>query len=464
MKYKISDQFSFRRLLLYALPSIVMMIFMSLYTIVDGYFVSALVGSDALSAVNIVYPVWSLLGAISLMFATGGSALIAEALGRGEPERANRLMTFFVLTTVAICTLIAAGCLAFLDPLLGLLGANETLLPYCRQYLMPLLLFAPMSALQMLFQSYFVSASRPMLGFTLTVAGGIANMVLDYLLIAPAAMGVAGAAVATGIGACIPAVGGLVFFAGNRGGLRFSRPSCTLRALGKAMFNGSSEMVTNLAGSLTTLLFNLFMMRLIGSQGVAAITVVLYSQFLLSSLFLGFSMGVAPVLSYNLGAGNRVQLKRLLRISYAFTSLASVLVVGAALLLASPIAGIFSNGDAELRALIIRGLRLFSLGYLLMGFNIFTSAMFTALSCGLTSAAVSFSRTLLFSVVFLCTLPLLWQVDGLFLAIPFAEICTAAVSALCLKFVLPRALPRPADQASMALRQEEPAPAATDEP
>ena len=175
-------------------------------------------------------------------------------------------------------------------------------------------------------------------------------------------------------------------------------------------------------------------------------------------------MGVAPVLSYNLGAGNRVQLKRLLRISYAFTSLASVLVVGAALLLASPIAGIFSNGDAELRALIIRGLRLFSLGYLLMGFNIFTSAMFTALSCGLTSAAVSFSRTLLFSVVFLCTLPLLWQVDGLFLAIPFAEICTAAVSALCLKLVLPRALPRPADQASTALEQAEPAPAATDEP
>lgn len=441
MKSAISDHFSFPRLLLYALPSIVMMMFMSLYSIVDGYFVSALISSDALSAVNIVFPVSSFLYALGLMFATGGSALIADALGRGEPERANRLLSFFVLTAVGLCTLTAVLCLIFLDRLCLLLGADEVLLPLCRAYLGTLLFFAPMSALQMLFQSYFVTASRPMLGFVLTLIGGIANIVLDYTFIRIIPMGISGAAVATGIGYCIPAIGGLIFFARNAGGLRFGKPACTLRTLGKAMFNGSSEMVTNLAGCLTTLLFNLFMMRLIGSKGVAAITVILYSQFLLSSMFLGFSMGVAPVLSYNLGARNRGRLKRLLRMCYGFTGVSSLIVFGAAVLLSVPIAIVFSNGDGELLELIAHGMRLFSLGYLLMGFNIFTSAAFTALSCGLTSAIVSFTRTLLFSVLFLCTLPLLWQTDGLFLAIPFAELFTAGVSAVCLKIMLPRALP-----------------------
>lgn len=437
MSQSISKEFSFVQLLKFAFPSIVMMIFLSLYTIVDGFFVSRFVGTDALSAVNIVYPVVSVTIAVGIMFATGGSAIVAMRLGEGRKKTANENFTAIVVVATCVSIIFCILSILFMDPIVRFLGAKGVLVPLSKHYLLILLLFAPMSVLQMLFQSFFVTAGKPSLGLSLTIIAGICNMVLDYVLIVPAGLGIRGAALATSIGYCIPAVGGLVFFFRNRGGLCFVRPQFELRMIANSCLNGSSEMITNLSNSVITLLFNVLMMKFAGSDGVAAITIILYTRFLMTSLFMGYSIGVAPIISYHYGAANKIYLKKLFGMCFAFVLAASLLVFFTAFFSSGIIAGIFAPAGSSVYLLAVKGLRIFSFAFFFAGVNIFASALYTALSNGRISALISFSRTFLFTVVGIFLMVHFLQMDGLWLAIPFSELVTIIVVCFILRWKRP---------------------------
>lgn len=433
MNNNLAKEFDLKSLLRFSAPSIAMMVFTSLYTIVDGMFVSNLVGTDALSAINICYPLLSLFYAISIMFSTGGCAVVSIQLGEGNSKKANRLFAFITLSALVVTAALAVVSFIFLEPLLTFLGCSETLMPLCKSYLSVLLVFAPVLTLQILFQSFFVAAGKPALGLILTVSAGISNMILDYVFMAHFNSGISGAALATAAGYFIPAIGGVIFFLKNRNGLCFSLPQIDFKALLKSCTNGSSEMVTNLSTSITTMLFNITMMKHLGNDGVAAITAVLYSQFLLTALYLGFSVGVAPILSYHYGAGNCAYLNKLKRICYKFVLATSVLSFVLAFSMSNPLASLFSENNQNVHELIKHGMMLFSVGFIFSGFNIFTSAFFTALSDGLTSAIVSFSRTFLFIIAGLYLMMAILGIDGLWLSIPFAELCAFVISIIFLK-------------------------------
>ena len=433
MNNSLAKEFDLKSLLRFSAPSIAMMVFTSLYTIVDGMFVSNLVGTDALSAINICYPLLSLFYAISIMFSTGGCAVVSIQLGEGNSKKANRLFAFITLSALVVTAALAVVSFIFLEPLLTFLGCSETLMPLCKSYLSVLLVFAPVLTLQILFQSFFVAAGKPALGLILTVSAGISNMILDYVFMAHFNSGISGAALATAAGYFIPAIGGVIFFFKKRKGLCFSLPQADFKALLKSCTNGSSEMVTNLSTSITTMLFNITMMKHLGNDGVAAITAVLYSQFLLTALYLGFSVGVAPILSYHYGAGNCAYLNKLKRICYKFVLATSVLSFVLAFSMSNPLASLFSENNQNVHELIKHGMMLFSVGFIFSGFNIFTSAFFTALSDGLTSAIVSFSRTFLFIIAGLYLMMAILGIDGLWLSIPFAELCAFVISIIFLK-------------------------------
>lgn len=424
----ISREFTTGELLRFAAPSIVMMLFLSMYTIVDGFFISRYVGTAALSATNIVYPLIGFFLAVGIMFATGGSAVVASEMGRGEHQEANGHFTAVVLAAVGFSILAGAICLGFTEPVLDFLGAGADTRVHARQYITVLLWFMPMSMLQCLFQSFLVTAGRPGLGLGLTVGAGLANMVLDYLFIVPLGLGIAGAALATSIGYCIPALGGLWFFVRNKSGLRFSRPLWDFPVLLKSCANGASEMVTNLASSIITVIFNLILMAWIGTDGVAAITVIMYTQFLMVAFFMGFSIGVAPVYGFHYGAGNYDYLKHIRDHCIRFVLGASVVVCAVSFLSSGTIAVIFAPRGSLTAQLVDRGMRLFSLSFLFAGYNIFASALFTALSDGRTSALISFARTFFFILVGIWLMTTLFALDGLWLAIPFAELVTAVLS------------------------------------
>ena len=421
MNNALDREYGFGSLFRYALPTIIMMIFMSLYTIVDGIFVSRFVGANALSAVNIVFPFISATIGIGVMLATGGSAVAARKLGEGDEEAACRSFTLLVLVGAGLGLVFSLMGLTLAEPLSRLLGASDLLISYCVDYLRIMLLFAPFSILQMLFQSFFVTAGRPGLGLGLTVASGLCNAVLDYVFIVPLGLGVAGAALATASGYLVTATAGVVFFLSRREGLRFRPTQWDGRMLARACGNGSSEMVTNLSNAVVTFLFNLLMLRFVGEDGVAAITIVLYAQFLLTALYLGFSMGVAPIVSFNHGAGNHARLGRVFRNCLGFLALSSALVFGVALGAAGFLVGVFSPPGTAVYDLALHGFRLFAPSFLFAGLNVFASSFFTALSDGLTSAVVSFARTFGFLLVGLLVLPRLLGVDGVWLAVPFAE-------------------------------------------
>lgn len=428
MSNSIAKKFTFLSLIRFALPSIIMMVFMSLYTIVDGIFVSRFVGTAALSAVNVTYPFASAIVSVAVMFATGGSAVVARQMGEGQAQAARANFTAIVIAATAAGALLGGVGLLFTDPLVRVLGADDSLAGLCREYLWILSAFAPASVLQILFQNFFVTAGRPGLGLLSTVVAGAANAVLDYVFIVPMQMGIGGAALATGIGYTIPAAVGVIWFLCRRGTLYFSRPVFRLSILLESCANGSSEMVTNLSASVTTFLFNIVMMRLLGVDGVAAMTIVLYAQFLMTSLYMGYSIGVAPVISYNYGSADTAHLKKLFWICIRFIGACSLAVVASSLLLAPWLSAVFAPKGSAVYALAVHGFVLFSFNYLFAGTNIFASALFTALSNGKVSAAISFLRTFLFIVGGILLLPHLWGVDGVWLAVPVAEALSMAVS------------------------------------
>lgn len=429
----LARKFGFARIVKFTMPTIIMMVFMSLYTMVDGVFVSRFVGTTALSAVNIVYPAINIVIAIAIMLATGGSAVIAKKMGEGKAEKARA--NFSLITVIGVVTgvLLLALCLLFLEPMLKLLGAQGALLPLCMDYAGMLAPFLPFAILQMLFQYFFVTAGKPGLGLTVIVAGGLANMALDYVFIVPMKMGIGGAALATGIGYAIPAVAGLLFFSLNRKGtLYFTKPVWEKGVLLSSCLNGSSEMVTNLSMAVTTFLFNMVMLKYLGEDGVAAITIVLYSQFLLTAVYLGYSSGISSVFSYNYGAENIPQLKKLFKISMLLIGVSSLVIFAVSLLAADGIIVVFTRRDSPVFPIARNGFFLFSFSYLFIGLNIFASALFTAFSNGKISALISFLRTFVFIVLGILLLPLALKVNGVWLAVPLAELLTAVVSIVCI--------------------------------
>lgn len=425
MTNSIAKDFKFFSLLRFALPTMVMMIFISLYTIIDGIFVSRFVGAEALSSTNIVYPVLNLLIAAGVMIASGGSAVIAKKLGEKKELEAKKDFSFFVLfgAFIGICIMILGNI--FITPLVKALGATPILMNYCIDYLRISLFFAPACMLQLLFQTFFVTAGKPMVGLTLTITGGIANMILDYIFMVPMGMGIKGAALATGIGQFIPAVTGLLYFTFFHGSLHFVRPGFSWKVLKDSCINGSSEMVTNFSTAVVTYLFNMAMLKYLGETGVAAITIVLYGQFLFSAMYLGFSMGVAPVISYNYGRDHRVLLRRIFKICTRFIGISSVVITAIAFLSTSSIVQIFTPRETPTYAIARNGFFIFSINYIFAGINIYASSMFTAFSDGKISATISFIRTFVLLVFNILFLPVILGVTGIWLAVPFAEFTTA---------------------------------------
>ena len=428
MSHSLSKKFTFGSLLMFAMPTTIMMVVMSLYTIVDGVFVSRYVSTNALSSINIVYPIINIVLGLSVMLSTGSSAIVAKKMGEGRPDSARGTFTMIIMLNIAAGLVIAILGNLFATPLSLLLGSSEVLLKDCVTYLRWQLAFAPALMLQIQFQMYFVTEGRPGIGLFLTLLAGVANAVLDYVLIVPMGLGIAGAAIATVTGYMIPAVIGLIYFSYARNSLWLVRPRMEKGELKDTCINGSSEMVTNLSSGIITFLFNLTMMRFAGEDGVAAITIIQYSEFLLNALFMGFSQGISPVVSFNHGSRNHAQLKQVYRTAMIFTVAASVTVFLFAQFAGDTVVTVFARRGTMVWQLASHGFSVFAMGFLFSGLNIFSSALFTALGNGKVSAIISFVRTFGLIITSLLILPALLGVDGVWLAIPIAELGSTLLS------------------------------------
>lgn len=419
-------------LLHFVFPTVVMMVFMGLYTIVDTVFAAKFVNTDALSSINIVCPVLNVTVGLGTMLAAGGNAIVSRKMGEGRYQEARENFTLLIAAGAAVGVLILLGGLAWMDGLIGALGASERLFPYCREYLTVLLLFAPANVMQTLFSNLFVTAGKPGLGFGLSLLAGTANILLDYVFMAFCGMGIRGAALGTGIGYLIPTAAGLACFAGSRGALFFTRPKWSWAVIRESCLNGSSEMVSQAAAAVTTFLFNRAMMNLLGEDGVAAVTILIYTQFLLNTVYIGFSMGAAPVIGFLYGNGNAVRQRNVFQSSLGFIAAASALVFAVSKLGGPWIAGLFAADAPEVCRVAEQGFSVFSYSFLFCGLNIFASAMFTALSNGRVSAVLSFLRTFGLLAGGILLLPRIWGITGVWLAVPAAEGIMFVVSVLCL--------------------------------
>ncbi len=427
----LSKDFSMKSLLIYTLPSMIMMVFMSTYTIIDGVFVSNLVGEDALAAVNLVMPLLGVIMAVGLMFATGGNAVIARFMGQGEIEKARQFITVIFIIGGILGAISSAIVFIFPDEILKALSVSDNLYVYAKDYLLSLAGFAIPIFFQVFSQTFFVTAGRPTLGLVLSLVGGIINIILDYLFISPNILdlGIAGAGFATGIGNALPGVLGLLYFAFNRNGvLHFTKPKIDVKTLLQSMFNGASELVGNLATSITTLMFNFILLDMVGDAGVSAISVILYIQMFQNAIYFGYTMGVAPIIAFKFGEGNRSALKKVMGQSLKITAVASVIVVIITLLFADQAVGIFISQESATFDMAKNGLLLFIPAYIFMGFNIFYSSMFTSLSNGKVSAIISILRSLVFIVISLLILPQILGLNGVWLAIPVAELLAIIIS------------------------------------
>ena len=414
--------FTLKSLLRFAAPSIGMMIIISLYTVTDGIFIGRYAGSNALAASNIVYPAINLVLGLAIMLASGGSALVAKNLGEGEPEAARRRFTMLTIATAVFSGVLALLAFAAGDSLLFLLGSSAELLNDCRSSLYALLPFFPFAALMILFNAFFIADGRPSQGFIVSVLAGLTNAGLDYLFLAHLGLGVMGAGLATGLADVLAAAIGLIYFQRYSRILHFARPRMEWSALGQAMYNGSSELVTQLSVGITTFLFNILTFRYAGADGVAAISVILYAEMLLTAVYMGFTNGVAPIFSYRFGARDFKELRRLVRLSLTIIAGGALLSFSLSHLLAEPLVSLFLPQGGHVYELTRQGFALFSFTFLLCGFNLFVSGFFTAISDGRTSALMSFARNLLGIVFFLLTLPRMFGLSGVWLAVPAADV------------------------------------------
>ncbi len=433
MAIQLSDHFNYKKLIKFTMPSIIMMIFTSIYGVVDGFFVSNFVGKTPFAAVNFIMPFLMVLGAFGFMFGTGGSAIIAITMGGGDRDRANRLFSLFVYVSAVVGVVIALLGIIFIRPIASLLGAEGVLLNNCVIYGRIILAALPFFMLQYEFQSFFVTAEKPQLGLYVTIAAGVTNMVLDALFIAVFNWGLVGAAAATALSQAVGGVVPLIYFGReNKSLLRLTGTSYDGKALFKACINGSSELMSNISMSLVGMLYNVQLMKYAGEDGVAAYGVLMYVNMIFLAVFIGYSVGTAPVIGFHYGAGNSDELKGILKRSLVIIGIVSVAMLVAAELLSKPLSLLFVGYDAELLSITLRGFLFFSFSFLFAGMAIYGSSFFTALGNGLISAVISFLRTLVFQIAAVIIFPLIWEIDGIWLSVVGAEAMAALVSTVFL--------------------------------
>lgn len=432
-KIKLSDHFGYGRLLRFTLLSIAMMIFTSIYGVVDGFFVSNFVGKTPFAAVSFIFPFLMILGSVGFMFGTGGSALVSKTLGERDPEKANRIFSLLVYVSLALGIVIAVLGIVFLRPIASLLGAEDQMLDDCVLYGRVILIALPAYILQLEFQSFFVTAEKPKMGLWITVMSGLTNMVLDFLLVGVFPLGLVGAAVATGMSQIIGGIVPLIYFARkNTSLLRLTKTDFDKKALVKTCTNGSSELLGNISMSLVSMLYNVQLLKVAGENGVAAYGVIMYVNFVFLSAFIGYSIGTSPVVGFHYGAQNHGELKSIVRISAVLIGIGSLAMFCLGIALARPLSSIFVSYDPELLEITVHGFYIFAVSFLPVGYAIFLPGFFTALSDGLVSAIISFTRTMIFQVAAVLLLPLAFGIDGIWWSVVVAEGLSVVVGSIFL--------------------------------
>ena len=432
MNIRLSDNFTYRKLLRFTLPSMVMMIFTSIYGVVDGFFVSNYVGKTPFAAINLIMPFLMMLGAVGFMIGAGGSALVAMTLGKGDDKKANSIFSLLIYIVIGTGLLFSLLGIVFTEPVAVFLGASGEMLPYCVEYGRVILLALVPFMLQNVFQSFLITAERPTLGLVVTTVSGCANMLLDWLFMAVLQWGITGAAYATAAAQVIGGVIPLVYFIlPNNSRLRLGRTSLDKKAIGKACLNGSSEFMTNISMSIVSMIYNFQLMKYAGEDGVSAYGVLMYVGFIFIAAYLGFSVGSAPIVGYHYGAKNSGELKGLFRKSLIIIGIMTVVLFALAELFARPISMIFVNYDAGLLEMTVGAFRIHALSFIVSGFNIYGSGFFTALNNGLISALISFGRTLVFQVIAVLLLPMILGTEGIWFAGVAAEGAAIVLTVFC---------------------------------
>lgn len=428
MENSLEKKVTLTSLIKYTLPTVIMMMLFSLYTIVDGMFISRFVGANALSSTNIVYPVINILIGIGVMFATGGSAIVAKAMGENKNEEAREYFTLITISAIIVGLVVEIICIIFINDIIYALGSTKSLFFYCKEYLFFMIIFTPFIILKLYFDYFLVTAGVPKLGLLSSVAGGILNIVLDYVFIAKLNMGVRGAALATCVGYVAPSIVGIIYFFNKKNLLHFVKPKFKFKIILRTCSNGVSEMVTQISSALTTFLFNIVMIKLLGEDGVAAITIILYMQFLLNAAYLGFTSGVSPRISYNYGRQDKNQVERLFKYSVIIISAFGVITFIMSRAVSEMLISLFATKGSTLFEVSHNGFMIFSIAFLVAGINIFASGMFTAFLNGKISAILSLLRTFVFFLIGIFVLPRIMGVDGVWLVVPFVEVATMVVS------------------------------------
>lgn len=429
MKIQLSEHFTYKKLLLFTLPSIVMMIFTSIYSVVDGFFVSNYVGKTPFTAVNFITPFLMIIGAIGFMFGTGGSALISKTMGEGDKNKANQLFSLFIYVTIICGIIISALGMVFIHPIAAALGAEGEMLKNCVTYGRIILIAMPFFMLQFEFQSYFATSGKPQLGLFVTLAAGLTNIILDALFTAVLHWGLVGAAAATAFTQAIGGIIPLIYFCRpNSSLLQLTKTKFDKKSLIKACTNGSSELMTNISMSIVNMLYNIQLMKYAGEDGVAAYGVLMYVNLVFLALFIGYSIGTAPITGYNYGAQNHAELKNILKKSSVIIGIFAVCMLILAKVLARPLAEIFVGYDKSLFNLTLRGFKIFSFAFLFSGVSIYGSSFFTALNNGLISALISFLRTLVLQISAVLILPLILGIDGIWISIVVAEFMSMLIT------------------------------------
>ena len=432
MKIQLSDHFTYGRLIRFVVPSIAMMLFTSVYGVVDGLFISNFVGKTPFAAVNLIMPFAMILGSFGFMLGTGGSALVAKTLGEGKRELANQIFSLLVAAALVLGTGLTVISFFVMDDISRLLGAEGEMLSYCVTYGRILLFALPAFLLQNVFQSLLIAAEKPQMGLIVTVLAGVTNMILDGLFIAIFQWGVVGAALATGISQCIGgAIPFFYFLRNNDSLLRLTKPKFMGKQLWKACTNGISELVSNVSMSLVSMLYNFQLMKIAGENGVAAYGVIMYVNFIFIAVYLGYAFGTAPIVSFHYGARNQAELQNVLKKSLTLLFGTGIALFCIAFAAAGLLSQIFVGYDRELYAMTMRGFRLYAFSFLLSGFNIYGSSFFTALNNGVVSAAISFLRTVAFEVAAILILPFFFGLDGIWCAVSVAEVASLSITAVC---------------------------------
>lgn len=423
MKIKLSDHFTYSKLLRFVFPSIIMMVFTSIYGVVDGLFVSNFAGKTAFASINLVMPFVMILGGIGFMIGTGGTALVSKVLGEGKKEKANEIFTMMIIFTLLLGTLLSVIGVVSMPWVADFLGATEEMMADCVLYGRIVTGFTVAFMLQNVFQSFLIAAEKPKLGLLATVLAGITNMALDAIFIIVFKWGVAGAAIATGLSQCVGGIFPLIYFLRkNSSLLRLTKTKLEIKPILNACGNGSSELMSNISSSVVSMIYNFQLMKYVGEDGVSAYGVLMYVQFIFVAIYIGYAIGCAPITGYHFGARNHNELKNMLRKSSFLSAVSGVVLTILAIALSSPLAKLFVGYDEELYELTRHAFRLFAYSFLLAGFNIFTSSFFTALNNGAVSAAISFMRTLIFQTSSVLILPIFLGVDGIWWAITVAEV------------------------------------------